>query len=76
MRHGTINCSCGQQFYFESANEGGYKTIGFDDDQQPMNKYSPPTIKCIKCKKDYDISKYPEKKEPIEEVGEEDGTDI
>lgn len=76
MRHGTITCDCKQLFYFESANEGVYKTIGFNDDQQPINKYIPPTIICIQCGKDHDISNYPNKPEEPIEVGEEDGTDI
>ena len=77
MKCGTIDCQCGQRFYFESSNEGVYRTIGFDDNREPINKFNPPTIICIQCSKDHDISTYPEKlEEPIEEVGGRNGTDI
>lgn len=60
MKCGTINCKCGQQFYFETMNN---------------------EIACIKCKKIYDVSSYPEKVEieiiePEIEGTESDGADI
>lgn len=56
MKYGTINCTCGQQFYFETVNY---------------------TVTCIKCKKVYEITSYPEKiEEPQPERDDPDGVDI
>ncbi|MDX9917329.1 MAG: hypothetical protein RBT15_04860 [Gudongella sp.] len=92
MRHGTINCTCGQTFHFESAAEGRQRTVGYDEDHKAIQQYFPPTINCIKCNKSHDITSYPEKVEVIEEQptevefteiieeppgeGDQNGTDI
>ena len=73
MKYGTINCSCGQQFYFESANKGTSKIIGYDDNQESITNFYPQSIACIKCAKTHDISEYPEKVEEDQNGIEEEG---
>lgn len=72
MKCGTIKCECGQQFYFESAKETAYKTVGFDTGHFPIQEKVLPTVRCPKCGKSYEIDKYPDKMEEIldEEIEE------
>ena len=77
MKYGTINCTCGQSFYFEKSEN----IIGYEEEHTPIyDDLGPLIVNCIKCKKSYDVITYPEKLETLEdpaiEVGEEDGTDI
>ena len=68
MKYGTINCTCGQQFYFEKSEN----IIGYDENYNPIF-----IVNCIRCKKTHDVSDYPEKiEEPTTEVGDQNGTDI
>lgn len=57
-----------------------YGIINCNCGQQFYFESTMENIICITCKKDYITTIYPEKLEileqPIEEVGEEDGTDI
>ena len=47
MHCGTLNCHCGQTFWFETVN---------------------PEINCITCNAPHDITSYPFKEDPIEEI--------
>lgn len=64
MRHGTINCQCGQTFYFESDHKDTSVGTGIYKDEYEIMIVLPPKIRCIQCGEQYDITDYPEK--PLE----------
>ena len=73
MKHGTINCKCGQQFYFESAsNQINCIQCNLSHD---ISNY-PEKSEITEVEFTDEVTSYPVKDSPPVIEGDPDGTDI